>query len=98
MYSQEMTLFVWFALMTSPGTDPAYPNPRFGFFLPLPGGTRGTVLFTGGGAPEVELCEAVDVLLVLADEEEVLVEVVLDSEVGDGLGDGLGGGAGADAE
>lgn len=88
-----MTLFVWFALMTSPGTDPAYPNPRFGFFLPLPGGTRGTVLFTGGGAPEVVLCEAVDVLLVLAEEdEEVLVEVVLGGELGDGLGGGAGAG------
>ena len=104
MYNQEMTLFVWFALMTSPGTDPAYPNPRFGFFLPLPGGTRGTVLFTGGGAPEVVLCEADDVLLVLAEEDEdVLEEVVLGDGLGGGglggggLGDGVDGGAGGEA-
>lgn len=51
------------------------------------------MLFTGGGAPEVVLCEAVDVLLVLAEEdEEVLVEVVLGGELGDGLGGGAGAG------
>ncbi len=57
------------------------------------------MLFTGGGAPEVVLCEADDVLLELAEEDEdVLEEVVLgDGLGGGGLGDELDGGAGGEA-
>jgi hypothetical protein len=94
--------------MTSPGTDPAYPRPRFEFFVPLPSGsgilvTVAVELVDAVGfavteglvvAEELVVKEVEEIIEVVPEDVVLLVLVCVKDCVLEGVGLGGGGGFG----